>query len=160
VEIGSTNWVALFRFRFMKILFLNGPNLNLLGHREPEVYGRTTLTDIEANVRKRAAQLGAGIDFRQSNLEGELVAWIQQAKGEFDVIVLNAAAYTHTSIALRDAIAGVGLPTIEIHLSNVHAREEFRHKSLIAPVCLGQITGFGPNSYILALDASINIKAK
>ena len=144
----------------MKILFLNGPNLNLLGHREPEVYGRATLTDIEANVRKRAAQLGAGIDFRQSNLEGELVAWIQQAKGEFDVIVLNAAAYTHTSIALRDAIAGVGLPTIEIHLSNVHAREEFRHKSLIAPVCLGQITGFGPNSYILALDASINIKAK
>ena len=132
----------------------------MLGHREPEVYGRTTLTDIEANVRKRAAQLGAGIDFRQSNLEGELVAWIQQAKGEFDVIVLNAAAYTHTSIALRDAIAGVGLPTIEIHLSNVHAREEFRHKSLIAPVCLGQITGFGPNSYILALDASINIKAK
>ena len=132
----------------------------MLGHREPEVYGRATLTDIEANVRKRAAQLGAGIDFRQSNLEGELVAWIQQAKGEFDVIVLNAAAYTHTSIALRDAIAGVGLPTIEIHLSNVHAREEFRHKSLIAPVCLGQITGFGPNSYILALDASINIKAK
>ena len=132
----------------------------MLGHREPEVYGRTTLTDIEANVRKRAAQLGAGIDFRQSNLEGELVAWIQQAKGEFDVIVLNAAAYTHTSIALRDAIAGVGLPTIEIHLSNVHAREEFRHKSLIAPVCLGQITGFGPNSYLLALDASINIKAK
>ena len=152
--------MTLFRFRVMKILFLNGPNLNLLGHREPEVYGRTTLTDIEANVRKRAVQLGAGIDFRQSNLEGELVAWIQQAKGEFDAIVLNAAAYTHTSIALRDAIAGVGLPTIEIHLSNVHAREEFRHKSLIAPVCLGQITGFGPNSYILALDASINIKAK
>ena len=142
----------------MKILFLNGPNLNLLGQREPEVYGRATLADIEANVRKRGAQLKAEIDFRQSNLEGELVAWIQQAKGNFDVIVLNAAAYTHTSIALRDAIAAVGVPTIEIHLSNVHAREEFRHKSLIAPVCCGQITGFGEHSYILAVEASLNVK--
>ena len=142
----------------MKILFLNGPNLNLLGQREPEIYGRTTLADIEANVRKRAAQLGAEIDFRQTNLEGELVAWVQQAKGTADVIVLNAAAYTHTSIALRDAIVAVGVPTIEIHLSNVHAREEFRHKSLIAPVCAGLITGFGANSYVLAVEASINIK--
>src|SRR5215510_783172 len=141
----------------MKILFLNGPNLNLLGQREPEVYGRTTLTDIEAKVRERAARFGAGIDFRQSNLEGELVAWIQQAKGKFDVIVLNAAAYTHTSIALRDAIAATGVPTIEIHLSNVHAREEFRQKSLIAPVCRGQITGFGLHSYVLAVEASINV---
>ena len=141
----------------MKILFLNGPNLNLLGQREPEVYGRTTLADIEAGVRERAARLGAEIDFRQSNLEGELVAWIQQAKGKFDVIVLNAAAYTHTSIALRDAIAATGVPTIEIHLSNVHAREEFRQKSLIAPVCRGQITGFGPHSYVLALEASLNV---
>ena len=141
----------------MKILFLNGPNLNLLGQREPEVYGRLTLADIEAKVRDRAAKLGAEIDFRQSNLEGELVAWIQQAKGKFDVIVLNAAAYTHTSIALRDAIAGTGVPTIEIHLSNVHAREEFRHKSLIAPVCRGQIVGFGPHSYVLAVEASINV---
>src|SRR5262245_41500590 len=131
----------------MKILFLNGPNLNLLGQREPEVYGRMTLGNIEAKVRDRAKTLGAGIEFRQSNLEGELVAWIQQAKGSFDVIVLNAAAYTHTSIALRDAISGVGVPTIEIHLSNVHAREEFRHKSLIAPVSCGQIVGFGANSY-------------
>src|SRR2546423_1043689 len=141
----------------MKILFLNGPNLNLLGQREPEVYGRTTLADIEVKVRDRATLLGVEIDFRQSNLEGELVAWIQEAKGNFDVIVLNAAAYTHTSIALRDAIAAVGVPTIEIHLSNVHAREEFRHTSLIAPVCVGQITGFGANSYILALEASINV---
>ena len=141
----------------MKILFLNGPNLNLLGQREPEVYGKSTLADIEAKVRERAAKLGAEIDFRQSNLEGELVAWIQQAPGKFQVIVLNAAAYTHTSIALRDAIAATGVPTIEIHLSNVHAREEFRQKSLIAPVCRGQITGFGPHSYVLAVEASINV---
>jgi 3-dehydroquinate dehydratase II len=141
----------------MKILFLNGPNLNLLGQREPEVYGYTTLAQIEAQVRQRAVQLGADVQFRQSNLEGELVTWIQQAKGEFDVIVLNAAAYTHTSIALRDAISSVGIPTIEIHLSNVHAREDFRHRSLIAPVCHGQIIGFGPLSYILAVEASVNV---
>jgi len=143
----------------MKVLFLNGPNLNLLGQREPEVYGKTTLADIEANVRKQAKTLKVEIDFRQSNLEGQLVDWIQAAKKEFDVIVINPAAYTHTSIALRDAIAAVGIPTIEIHLSNVHAREKFRHKSLIAPVCCGQITGFGANSYILALQASINVNA-
>lgn len=141
----------------MKILFLNGPNLNLLGRREPEVYGRSTLGDIEKTVRKRAAKLDAEIDFRQSNLEGELVNWIQEAKGRFEVIVLNAAAYTHTSIALRDAIAAVEIPTIEIHLSNIHAREEFRHRSLIAPVCTGQIAGFGAHSYILGLEAAINV---
>ncbi len=141
----------------MKILFLNGPNLNLLGQRQPEIYGKTTLTEIEAQVRKRAAQLGAEIDFHQSNLEGELVGWIQQARGNYDAIVLNAAAYTHTSIALRDAIAGVGIPTIEVHLSNVYAREKFRQKSRIAPVCMGQITGFGPFSYILALEAAVNV---
>jgi 3-dehydroquinate dehydratase II len=144
----------------MKLLFLNGPNLNLLGHREPDVYGRTTLSDIEAKVRERAKKLGATVEFRQTNLEGELVTWIQQAKGQSDVIVLNAAAYTHTSIALRDAIAAVGIPTIEIHLSNVHAREEFRHKSLIAAVCCGQIAGFGAVSYILAVEAAINVNAK
>lgn len=142
----------------MKILFLNGPNLNLLGQREPAVYGTTTLADIEKDVRERADQLKAEVAFRQSNLEGELVNWIQEAKGKFDVIVLNAAAYTHTSIALRDAISAVSVPTIEIHLSNVHAREEFRHKSLIAPVCCGQIVGFGPKSYILAVEAAVYVK--
>jgi 3-dehydroquinate dehydratase II len=143
----------------MKILFLNGPNLNLLGTREPEIYGHTTLADIEAKVRERAAELKVAIDFRQTNLEGELVGWIQQASGKFDVIVINAAAYTHTSIALRDAIAASGVPTIEIHLSNVHAREEFRHKSLIAPVCRGQITGFGGKSYILGIEAAVYVNA-
>src|SRR5437660_5919184 len=106
----------------MKVLYLNGPNLNLLGQREPDVYGRTTLAEIEAGVREKARKLKVDVDFRQSNLEGELVAWIQEAKGQFDAIVLNAAAYTHTSIALRDAIAGSGVPTIEIHLSNIHTR--------------------------------------
>jgi 3-dehydroquinate dehydratase-2 len=139
----------------MRLLYLNGPNLNLLGTREPEKYGRTTLAEVESLVRVRAATHQATIEFRQSNLEGELVNWIQEAKGQFDWIILNAAAYTHTSIALRDAIAAVQVPTIEIHLSNVHAREEFRHKSLIAPVCQGQITGFGANSYVLALEAAV-----
>jgi len=141
----------------MKILFLNGPNLNLVGQREPEIYGRQTLADIEQLVRAKAAKLSAEIDFRQSNLEGELVDWIQQAKDKFDVIVLNAAAYTHTSLALRDAVSAVGIPTIEVHLSNIHAREEIRHKSMIAPVCRGQILGFGPHSYILALEAAVNL---
>ena len=143
----------------MKVLFLNGPNLNLLGTREPEVYGHLTLADIEASVRERATQLKIEVDFRQSNLEGELVAWIQEAKGKFNAIVINAAAYTHTSVALRDAISAIGLPTIEIHLSNVHAREEFRHNSLIAAVCRGQICGFGVNSYILGLEAAIYVNA-
>ena len=141
----------------MKVLFLNGPNLNLLGTREPEIYGRLTLGDIEAQVRSRAADLKVEVDFRQSNQEGELVGWIQEAKGKFQFIVINAAAYTHTSVARRDAISAVGVPTIEIHLSNVHAREEFRHKSLIAPVCLGQICGFGSKSYILGIEAAVYV---
>jgi 3-dehydroquinate dehydratase-2 len=141
----------------MKILFLNGPNLNLLGTRESEVYGRLTLADIEAKVRQRAAELKAEVDFKQSNQEGELVNWIQAAKGKFAAIVINAAAYTHTSVALRDAISAVDVPTIEIHLSNIHAREEFRHKSLIAPVCRGQICGFGAKSYILGLEAAVDV---
>ncbi len=141
----------------MRTLFLNGPNLNLLGQREPELYGRTTLTDLEALVRKRADALQVEVEFRQSNVEGELVGWIQQAKGKFDAIVLNAAAYTHTSIALRDAISAVGLPVIEIHLSNIHAREGFRHTSMIAPACKGQISGFGAFSYILGLEAAVSV---
>ena len=141
----------------MKILLLNGPNLNLLGQREPEIYGRATLRDIELMVKQRAAKLGVEVDFRQTNSEGELVSWVQQAKDHFNVIVLNAAAYTHTSIALRDAISAVGIPTIEVHLSNTAAREEFRHRSLIGPVCRGQISGFGAESYILALEAAISL---
>jgi 3-dehydroquinate dehydratase-2 len=144
----------------MKALFLNGPNLNLLGTRQPEVYGRQTLADIEALVRARAAELGVEIDFRQSNHEGELVTWIQEARGQFDAIVLNAAAYTHTSVALRDAIAAVSIPTVEIHLSNIHAREEFRHRSLIAPVCRGQISGFGFQSYLLGLQAVVTLNER
>jgi 3-dehydroquinate dehydratase-2 len=141
----------------MKILFLNGPNLNLLGQRETSIYGQQTLAQIEGQVRTRATQLGVEVEFRQTNLEGELVNWIQAAPGNFDVIVLNAAAYTHTSIAIRDAIAAVKLPAIEIHLSNIHAREEFRHRSLIAAVCRGQIGGFGAHTYILALEAALNV---
>jgi len=141
----------------MNILLLNGPNLNLLGQREPEIYGRVTLADIELKVKQRAAKLGVEVDFRQTNSEGELVSWVQQAKDQFNVIVLNAAAYTHTSVALRDAISAVGIPTIEIHLSNTAAREEFRHRSLIGPVCRGQISGFGAESYILALEAAISL---
>ena len=136
----------------MKILFLNGPNLNLLGQREPEVYGRATLADVEAKVRARARELKASVEFRQSNLEGELVGWIQQAKGRFDVIALNAAAYTHTSVALRDAIVAVGIPTIEIHLSNVHAREEFRRRYAAGRLLdSGQIRMFWPWTQRLTL---------
>ena len=141
----------------MKVLFLNGPNLNLLGQREQKVYGNQSLADIEQLVRAKARELGVEVDFRQSNSESELIDWIHQARGTFDMIALNAGAYTHTSVALRDAIVGVDVPTIEVHLSNVLAREDFRHKSLIAPVCIGQIAGFGVNSYILALIASVNI---
>lgn len=145
----------------MKILFLNGPNLNLLGQRQPEIYGKTTLSDIEAKLREKAAKLpGVEVSFRQSNHEGELVTWIQEARGNVSVIVINAAAYTHTSIALRDAITAAEVPTIEIHLSNIHAREEFRHQSMIAAVCRGQIAGFGANSYYLALEAALLLEAK
>ena len=141
----------------MKILFLNGPNLNLLGQRQPEVYGTTTLADIEATVSEQA-EGRAEIEFRQSNLEGELVTWIQEAAGTAQAVVLNAAGYTHTSVAIRDAIAASDVPVIEIHLSNIHAREEFRHHSLIAAVCKGQICGFGAGSYRVGLEAALSLK--
>ena len=141
----------------MKILFLNGPNMNLLGTRQPEIYGRDTLASIEASVQERARTLGVTVEFRQTNDEGQLVTWIQQAKGSVRAIALNAAAYTHTSVAIRDAISAVELPVIEVHLSNIHARETFRHHSMIAPVCRGQVSGFGAFSYILALEAAVNI---
>ncbi|WP_212523175.1 type II 3-dehydroquinate dehydratase [Actibacterium sp. MT2.3-13A] len=135
------------------LLILNGPNLNLLGTRQPEVYGRVTLADIENACRTKARNLGIGLDFLQSNHEGVLLDAIHAARGVHDGIILNAGAYTHTSVALMDAIASVALPVIELHLSNIHAREPFRHKSFIAPVALGQICGFGAAGYGLAIDA-------
>ena len=141
----------------MKILFLNGPNLNLLGQRQPEVYGTTTLADIEAATHEHAGDR-AEVEFRQSNLEGELVTWIQEAADKTDAIVLNAAGYTHTSVAIRDAITATTVPVIEIHLSNIHAREEFRHESLLASECVGQICGFGKQSYLLGIEAALSIK--
>ncbi|UWR18028.1 type II 3-dehydroquinate dehydratase [Sulfitobacter pontiacus] len=135
------------------ILILNGPNLNLLGTRQPEVYGKTTLADVEALCREKAKTLGFDVAFEQSNHEGALIDLIHAAKGKHAGIVLNAGAYTHTSIALMDAIASVELLVVEVHLSNIHAREEFRHRSYIAPVALGQICGFGAQGYLMALDA-------
>lgn len=140
----------------MKFLVINGPNLNMLGTREPEKYGTTTLPDIEKEITAHAKEKGVEVDFYQSNIEGEIVTAIQKAKGIYDGIVINPAAYTHTSVALRDAILAIELPTVEIHLSNIHTREEFRHHSYTAPVCVGQITGFGKFGYIIALDAIIN----
>lgn len=139
-----------------RILVLHGPNLNLLGTREPEIYGSLTLNDINDILQARAKDLGVDeINFLQSNFEGELVEAIQQARGHYDFILLNAAALTHYSIALRDAIAAIPVPVIEIHLSNVHKREEFRHNSVIAPVVMGQICGFGVDSYIAALEIAV-----
>lgn len=143
-----------------KVLVLNGPNLNLLGTREPDVYGDETLDDIEANCRARAATLGLEIDFRQTNTEGELVDWVQQARGQFDVLIVNAGAYTHTSVALLDALKAVDLPVIEVHLSNIHQREEFRHHSYVSKAALGMICGFGSFGYDLSLEAAARILTK
>ncbi|NKB82719.1 MAG: type II 3-dehydroquinate dehydratase [Nitrospirales bacterium] len=137
------------------ILVLHGPNLNLLGVREPDVYGSCTLASINAAMEKLAQELTVQVESKQSNLEGELVTWIQEARGRFDGLVINPAAYTHTSIAIRDAISAVALPTVEVHLSNVYGRETFRQQSFIAGVALGQIAGFGVNSYVLAIRALI-----
>ena len=134
----------------MKVMIIQGPNLNMLGKREPEIYGKNTLNDVQNLVESYCNSIDCSVEFFQSNHEGDLIDKIQQA--EVDGIVFNAGAYTHTSIALRDAIASVKTPVIEVHISNVHSREEFRHKSMIAPVCLGQICGFGLDSYILAIE--------
>ena len=144
-----------------RILVLHGPNLNLLGTREPEIYGSLTLDNINEILKTRAKELGVDeINFLQSNFEGELVEAIQKARGHYDFILLNAAALTHYSIALRDAIAAIPVPVIEIHLSNVHKREEFRHTSVIAPVVMGVICGFGIDSYIAALEIAVRKLSK
>lgn len=137
----------------LRLLVLHGPNLNLLGTREPSVYGQVSLSDIDKSITRRSGELGIAVQTKQSNNEGELVTWIQNARGHFDGIIINPAAYTHTSIAIRDAIAAVALPTVEVHLSNIHQREEFRHHSFVAGVAIGQIAGFGPTGYLLALEA-------
>lgn len=135
------------------VLILNGPNLNLLGTRQPEVYGRETLADIEALCHSHAASLGLAAEFRQSNHEGELVTWIQEARGRHGGIIINAAAYTHTSVAILDALLAVELPVVEVHLSNIHRREAFRQHSYVSQAARGMICGFGSHGYVLALDA-------
>lgn len=139
----------------IRILVIHGPNLNLLGTRAPGIYGRTTLSEIDTELQRRALNLGVELDAVQTNLEGEIVTHIQNAAARYDAIIINAAAYTHTSIAIRDALEAAGLPAVEVHVSNIHAREKFRHKSMIADRCIGQISGFGPQSYYLGLDAAL-----
>lgn len=139
------------------ILILNGPNLNLLGSREPGIYGAGTLADIHAACEKKAKSLGFSLDFRQSNHEGELVDWIQTVRGDFCGLILNAGAYTHTSVALHDALKTVEKPVIEVHISNIYKRESFRHHSYISPVATGVICGLGTNSYLLAVQALADI---
>jgi 3-dehydroquinate dehydratase-2 len=141
----------------MKVVVIQGPNLNMLGMREQNIYGPMKLDDIHAQMKGVADQNNLEIEFFQSNLEGEIVDKLQECLGEADGIIINPAAYTHTSIAIRDAIAAIQIPTVEVHLSNIYQREEFRHKSLTAPVCAGQITGFGPFSYHLAMISILQI---
>ena len=140
----------------MKILLINGANLNMLGSREPEKYGSTTLKDIESGVIQRGNELGVQVDVWQSNHEGDIVDKIQSAKGVYDGILINAGGYTHTSVVIRDAIASVQIPTVEIHMTNIHAREEFRHTSLLSVVCIAQVVGFKELSYSLALEGLVN----
>lgn len=138
-----------------KVLVLHGPNLNLLGKRQPEIYGRLTLEQINRKIRGLARELEIEVEIRQSNSEGELVNWIQDSPKEFGALVINAAAYTHSSVALRDALTAVGIPAIEVHISNIYKREEFRKRSLIAEAVVGQIAGFGVHSYLLGLRAAV-----
>ncbi len=140
----------------MRILVIHGPNLNMLGKREPEIYGTLTLHDINSALDALGREFECNLGFFQSNNEGELIDIIQQAPESYDGILINPAAYTHTSIALRDALAAIGLPFVEVHLSNIHRREEFRHQSFLAPLALGQICGFGLDSYLLGLRALFN----
>lgn len=140
----------------MKILLINGANLNLLGTREPEKYGSTTLKDIEAMMLNKGNELGVKVEAWQSNHEGEIVDKIQAARGVFDGIIINAGGYTHTSVVIRDAISAVQIPTIEVHMTNIHAREEFRHTSLLSGVCIGQVVGFKELSYLFALEGLVN----
>ncbi|MBQ7953315.1 MAG: type II 3-dehydroquinate dehydratase [Clostridia bacterium] len=137
----------------MKILIINGPNLNMLGIREPEKYGNETLSDINGKIKKYCDDNNIDVEFYQSNIEGEIINKIHSARGNFDGIIMNAGAFTHYSYAIRDAIPIAEMPVVEVHLTNVHSREEFRHKSVIAPVCKGQICGFGSNSYLVAVKA-------
>jgi len=140
----------------LKLLVLDGPNLNLLGQREPEIYGSLTLSDVDKLLVEKGKIMGVEVVCFQSNHEGNLVDKIHQALGNYQGIVINAGAYTHTSVAVRDALAGVNLPTVEVHLSNIYRREEFRHHSYIAPISVGQISGFGVDSYLLGLQALVN----
>ncbi len=140
----------------LRVLVLHGPNLGLLGTREPDLYGRATLAEIDQSLATLAAELHATVDCRQSNHEGDLVDWLNDTREAFDGVLMNPAAYTHTSIALRDAIAAVGLPCVEVHLTNIHAREGFRRHSHVAPVCVATIAGFGPASYALGLRGLID----
>ncbi len=142
------------------VFVLNGPNLNLLGLREPEIYGSDTLQDIEDRLSDRAGRLGLTIDFRQTNIEGELVNWIQEARTKARGIIINPAAYTHTSVALHDALRAADIPAIEVHLSNTYAREDFRHRSYVSPVAHGIVVGFGAYGYELALDGLARILTK
>ena len=138
-----------------KILVIHGPNLDLLGRREPQVYGKGTLKEINEVLRKTAKASGADLTIKQSNHEGEIVGLIGQSKNRYDAVLINPAAYTHTSVAIRDAVSACGLPVVEVHLSNIYAREKFRQQSLIAPVCVGQISGFGSESYRLGPPRSL-----
>ena len=140
----------------IRILVLHGPNLNMLGVREQDLYGRQTLNDINGLLDSWAKEAGVHLEAKQTNHEGDLVTWIQEARGQFDAIVINPAAYTHTSIALRDAVLSAEVPTVEVHLSNIHQREEFRQHSFLAGVALGQISGFGPTSYVLGVRAALD----